>query len=542
MKKVEKIYIFGHKKPDTDSVTASITLSYLKNKLGKHTEPFVLGHLNEETKYALNKFNVKTPKYLNDVKLQIKDLKYHKDCLGYENDSIYECYNFMTEKGITGLPIVDENKKYIGMVTIKDISKELINGDFNYLKTSYKNILNTIEANEVLKFDDEISGNIIVASYRSTSFIENIELNNNSILIVGDRHSIIEYAVNQKVGLIILTGDCEIKDEHLKIAKENKVNIIRTPYHTFEVAKKIALCNYIKTIIQNKNIACFDENDYVNDFIEISNRLKHTNYPIVNKHNKCLGLLRLADISERNKKQVILVDHNELEQSVDGIDEAEILEVIDHHKIGNINTNMPINFRNMAVGSTNTIIYRLFKERNIEIPKDIAGLMMSGIISDTLLCTSPTTTDLDKTTLKELSKIADIDYQKYGIEMLKAGASFKGKTKEEILYNDFKIFNLNNKKIGIGQIFTMSPNDFKKDINEYITLLNQISNEKEYNILGLFITDILTSGSYIIFNDAAKIIFENSFNIENLKQGDYIPGCISRKKQIIPNIIEELEK
>ena len=539
---MEKTYIFGHKKPDTDSVTSSIALSYLKNKLGKHTEPFVLGHLNEETKYALNKFNVKTPKYLNDVKLQIKDLKYHKDCLAYENDSIQKCYNFMTEKEITGLPIVDENKKYVGMVTIKDISKELINGDFDYLKTSYKNIIDTIEGKEVLNFSDEITGNIIVASYRSTSFIENIELDSNSILIVGDRHSIIEYAVNRNVKLIILTGDSDIKAEHLKIAQKNNVNIIKTSYHTFHVAKKIALCNYIKTIIQNKNIACFDENDYVNDFIEISNRLKHTNYPIVNKHNKCLGLLRLADISERNKKQVILVDHNELEQSVDGIDEAEILEVIDHHKIGNINTNMPINFRNMAVGSTNTIVYRLFKERNVEIPKEIAGLMMSGIISDTLLCTSPTTTNLDKTTLEELSKITEVDYTKYGIEMLRAGTSLKGKSKEEIIYNDFKIFNVDNKKIGIGQIFTMSPNDFKKDINEYVELLNKISKEKEYHILGLFITDILTSGSYIIFNNEAKSILENSFNIEELKQGDYIAGCISRKKQIIPNIIEELEK
>ena len=428
------------------------------------------------------------------------------------------------------------------MVTIKYISKELINGDFDYLKTSYKNIIDTIEGKEVLNFSDEITGNIIVASYRSTSFIENIELDSNSILIVGDRHSIIEYAVNRNVKLIILTGDSDIKAEHLKIAQKNNVNIIKTSYHTFHVAKKIALCNYIKTIIQNKNIACFDENDYVNDFIEISNRLKHTNYPIVNKHNKCLGLLRLADISERNKKQVILVDHNELEQSVDGIDEAEILEVIDHHKIGNINTNMPINFRNMAVGSTNTIVYRLFKERNVEIPKEIAGLMMSGIISDTLLCTSPTTTNLDKTTLEELSKITEVDYTKYGIEMLRAGTSLKGKSKEEIIYNDFKIFNVDNKKIGIGQIFTMSPNDFKKDINEYVELLNKISKEKEYHILGLFITDILTSGSYIIFNNEAKSILENSFNIEELKQGDYIAGCISRKKQIIPNIIEELEK
>lgn len=539
---MRKTFIFGHKTPDTDSVTASISLSYLKNKLGKNTEACVLGDLNEESKYVLNYFNVKAPKYLNDVKLQIKDVNYHKNCLLNENSSIYESYNYMIEKGVTGLPLVDENKKYVGMVTIKDISKELIGGNFDYLQTSYENIVNTINAEKLLQFDDEITGNILVASYKSTSFIENIKLNEDTILIVGDRHSIIEYAVKSKIKLLIIVGDGKIKEEHLKLASENKVNVLKTNHNSFYVAKTIALCNYIKTILQNQDSVCFDENDYLNDFIEISNKLKHSNYPIINKNNKCLGLFRLSDVSEKQKKQVILVDHNELEQSVDGIEEAEILEVIDHHKIGTINTTMPINFRNMKVGSTNTIIYKLFKERNVEIPQDIAGLMLSGILSDTLLCNSPTTTSLDKEAVQELEKIAKVDYKKYGIDMLKAGTSLKGKTKEEILYNDFKVFNINDKKIGVGQIFTMNPTEITSEVDEYVNLLESIKVKKDYDIISLFVTDILTNGSYIIFNNSAKEILENSFNIENLKQADYISGCISRKKQIIPNIIEELEK
>jgi len=448
----------------------------------------------------------------------------------------------MTKNEITGLPIVNNDKKFIGMVSIKDIAKELIKGDFDYLKTSYKNIIKTIEGQEILKFDDEISGNILVASYRSTSFIENVELNQNTILIVGDRHSIIEYAVNSGIKLIILTNSGYIKDEHLEIARKNKVNIIKTNFNTFHVSKTIALCNYINTIITNKDIICFDENDYLNDFIEISNKVKHTNYPIVDKQNKCLGLLRLSDISEKSKKKIILVDHNEPEQSVDGIDEAEILEVIDHHKIGNINTNTPINFRNMAVGSTNTIIYQLYQEKNIDIPKDIAGLMLSGILSDTLLLNSPTTTNKDRITVEKLSALLNIDYKKYGIEMLKAGTTLEGKTKEEILYNDFKVFNIENKKIGIGQIFTMNPNEILNEIDDYIKLIETITKNKNYYIIGLFITDILTNGSYIIYNNSSKSILENSFNIDVLKQGQYIKGCISRKKQIIPNIIDEIEK
>ena len=539
---MKKTLIFGHKKPDTDSVAASISLSYLKNKLGKNTEAYALGDLNEETKFALKYFNTKEPKYLNDVKLQIKDINYHKNCVINEHNSIYNSYNYMSENGITGLPIVNDDKKFVGMVTVKDIARELITGDFDYLKTSYQNIIETIEGKEILKFDDEISGNILVASYRSTSFIENVELDKDTILIVGDRHSIIEYAVNSGIRLIILTNSGYIKDEHLEIAKKNKVNIIKSSFNTFHVSKTIALCNYINTITLTKDIIYFDENDYLNDFIEISNKVKHTNYPIINKHNKCLGMLRLADISEKNKKQVILVDHNETEQSVDGIEEAEILEVIDHHKIGNINTNIPINFRNMAVGSTNTIIYHLYEERNVEIPQNIAGLMLSGILSDTLLLNSPTTTNIDRIVTEKLSKIANVDYEKYGIEMLKAGTSLEGKSKEEILYNDFKVFNIDDKKIGVGQIFTMNPSEILSELDDYVKLIETVSRDKKYYIIGLFITDILTNGSYIIYNNSAKTILENSFNIDNINQGDYIKDCISRKKQIIPNIIDEIEK
>lgn len=537
-----KTFIFGHKVPDTDSVTASITLSYLKNTLGESTEACVLGDLNEESKYVLKYFEVKEPRYLNDVKLQIKDINYHKHCFKSQSISILKGYNYMIDQGVTGLPLIDDNKKYTGMVTIKNISKELIQGNFDYLETSYNNIIETIEGREILKYDDEISGNILVASYKSTSFIENVKLSNDTILIVGDRHSIIEYAVKSKIKLLIIVGNGNIKEEHLELAKENKVNIIKTDYNTFHVAKTIALANYIKIIAHKKDVTYFDENDYVNDFIEISNRLKHSNYPIINKNGKCLGLLRLSDISDKKRKQVILVDHNEPLQSVDGIQEAEIKEVIDHHNIGNINTGSPINFRTMAVGSTNTIIYNLYKEKNVEIPKHIAGLMLSGIISDTLLGNSPTTTETDRIAIQELSKIAELDYRDYGINMLKAGTSLKGKTKEEILYNDFKVFNIDDKKIGVGQILTMDPSEILEEINEYDELLEEVKEKKEYDILALFVTDILTNGSYILFNSKAKNILENAFNIKDLHQGDYIAGCISRKKQIIPNIMEELDK
>ena len=538
---MEKIYIFGHKKPDTDSVTAAIALSYLKNKLGYNTEPFIIGNLNNETKFVLKYFKVDKPKYLNDVKLQIKDINYDRGCYLSKKSSIYEVYNFMNSKELTGLPIINENNNLVGMATLKGIFRELIDSIIRDLNTSYNNILNTIEGQEILRFNDEIKGEILVASYRSTSFIENVKIGPNTILIVGDRHSIIEYAIESKVKMLIITGGNQMRDEHLKRAKENKINIIKTDLNTFNVAKLIELSNYISTILnKDEELTTFDENDFINSFVDISNRLKYTNYPIVNRNNKCYGLLKINDISDKRKKKVILVDHNEGEQSVDGLEEAEILEIIDHHKIGNVNTTNPINFRNMAVGSTNTIVYNLYKENKVEIPKEIAGIMLSGIISDTLLFSSPTTTSLDKEAAKELEKLAKIDMKEYGMEMLKAGTSIVGKTKEEVLYNDFKEFNVNSKKIGIGQIFTMNFDEIKKDIDDYVKLIEDTVKNNNYYMINLYITDIVKKGSYVLYNENSKELLENCLNIRDLYQGYYIDGVVSRKKQVIPYIMDEL--
>ena len=245
---------------------------------------------------------------------------------------------------------------------------------------------------------------------------------------------------------------------------------------------------------------------------------------------------------KKKKKKVILVDHNSYTQSIEGIEEANILEIVDHHNIGSIGTNSPINFRNMPVGSSNTIIYQMYKENNIKIPKQIAGIMASGIISDTLILKSPTTTELDKKALMELSKLAKINYNKYGIDLLKAGASIKGKTKEELLYQDFKIYPIGNKKIGIGQISTTDPSIFLKDKEEYETLLTSIAKNNEYASLTFFVNDILNDGSYIFFNTDSKYVLSNAFNLKKLEQGTFLKKIVSRKLQIVPVIMEQYEK
>lgn len=539
---MENIYVFGHRNPDTDSVCGAIALSYLKRQLGFRTIPAILSNINNETKYALNYFNVNTPMFLNDVKLKIKDVNYRKNYFIDENKSILEAYNKMIEEDISKIPVVSLKNTFVGVLAMKDIAKYLIINKDNNLDTTYDNILKTINGTELLKFNDDIKGKTLVASYKSTTFMDNIKLDNNNILIVGDRHSIIEYAINSKIKLLILTGNSDIKKKHLAIAKKNNVNIIRTNLSTIETAQKINLSNTISSMLTNKNILSIQETETLDNFISISNKTKYSYYPVVNKHNKCLGLLKMADIATKKRKKVILVDHNSYRQSVEGIEEADILEIVDHHNLGSIGTSMPINFRNMTVGSSNTIIYQIYKENNVKIPREIAGLMASGIISDTLLLTSPTTTDLDRTTLDELAKIAEIDYKTYGLEMLKKGASIDGKTKEELIYQDFKTYPFNDSKIGIGQISTTDPELFIKDTNEYQDLLNNIAKNNGYQILAFFVTDILNNGSYVFYNEESKPILENGFNLKDLKPAQFLKGVVSRKLQIIPAIIEQEKK
>lgn len=533
-------FVFGHRNPDTDTVCSSIAIANLRNQLGENAIPRVLGDLNAETEFVLNYFKVKKPKYLNDVRLQIRDLEYGKDFYCNENDSLYSVINQLKEQHLSSLPIVDDKKKYLGLLSMKNIANMFISWEDDKIDTSYENIEKTLNAESILKFDDEINGTMLVASYRSQTFIKNVEIDKNTVLIVGDRHGIIEYAVEKGVKLIIITGNNVIKEQHIETAKKNHVNIIRTPLRTFNVVKIIGMCNYAKTLLET-DVTVFEERDYVRDFNDVHNKLRHKVYPIINRDGECLGVLQPSDVNNKIRKKVILVDHNEKDQTVEGIDDAEIVGIVDHHKFGTIGTTQPINIRNMPVGCTATIVFKLYKENNILIPRNIAGLMLSAIISDTLLFRSPTTTQLDIDTAKKLAKICNVDIDKYAIEMFKAGSSIKGKTMEELLFADFKNFNEDDYKIGIGQINTLNIDDIKEKEKELIDTIEKEGTNNAYSIIALFVTDIINEGSYIYYSEKSKEILSNAFNVEELTQGYYLPGVISRKKQIIPNILNIID-
>ena len=540
MKKTDEIYVFGHKNPDTDAVTSAINLAYLKKQQGLNTTPRVLGNINSETEFVLNYFKVKKPEYLNNVKLQIKDLDYNNNHSIDNNQSIYYAYNYMHEHSINNIPILN-NKKVEGIIAMKDIAKYMISDDSKVLNASYQNIIEALEAEEVLKYNDKIEGTFTIAAFKNTTFIENIKVDNKTIVLVGDRYKVIEYAIKNKAKLIVITGNHKIPEELLNLAKENKVNIIRTSFHTYETAKMISLSNYAIQIAIKEDIITVDENDLVSDFIALTNKKKYNYYPVVDKNKNFIGNIELVDTNKQNRKQVMLTDHNEYDQSVDGLQEAEIVEIVDHHNIGSIGTMAPINFRSMPVGSTNTLLYKMYKELNIKIPKENAGLMLSGIISDTLLLVSPTTTELDKQTAQELSEIAGVDLNTYGLEMLKAGTSLKGKTEEDILFGDFKLYEVNGKKIGVTQVSTFDINDFNDSIEKYKELLNKNAENNNYDVFAFFITDILKNGSYVYYNKNATEIMSKAFDLENMPQGTYLDGCVSRKKQVIPKIMRVLD-
>lgn len=534
-------YVFGHRNPDTDSVCSAISFSYLKNQLGDNTSPRVLGHINKESAFVLKHFGVKEPGYLNNVKVQLRDVSYGKGLMLDAFASIKEVVDFMQDNHCTAVPIVDKNKKLISLITLKEIAMMFIENSKNHLHTSYEHILKSVNGREILRFAEEFNGDTVAGSYQSQTFIEKAVLKESDILIVGDRYKVLQHGISSKVSLIVLTNNCDLDEELLSLAKENKVSVISSTLDTYNTCTQIALSNYVQTILVNQSPSVVHDLDYLTDFVADATKLGHTNYPILNKKNECLGVIRVTDIGNFEKKQVILVDHNNLEQSVPGIDEASIVEIIDHHNLGAIGTSIPINVRCMPVGCTCTILYQLYQEKNVTIPKDIAGLMLSAILSDTLILKSPTTTESDRIAVKALASICEEDYEAYGYEMLKAGSSVEGLEAEDIIYQDFKSYKVGNESLGISQVITMDFDSIKEHLQEYIDKLNEIA-KGDYSTVTLFITDIIKNGSYVLFNDDSKHIVEDSFGISNLEQGTFIPDLVSRKKQMLPKIMESLER
>jgi len=537
---METVYVFGHRNPDTDSVTAAISLAYLKRKLGMNAVPVVLSSIVRETVYALKYFNVPEPIFLNDIKLKVKDIEYSKNYMIGEDASINDAYKKMEREDISKIPVVDKNKQLIGIVSMKDIAEDCLSGNYEVINTVYSNIMGTIQGEKILKFNNTFKGRLVIPGYRSTTFINDIVLRQSDILITGDRYSIIEYAIKSKVSLIILTDNQMLKPELLQLAKDNKVNVIKTKWKILDTIKKFNFCNKVSSIMNSRKLHTVNEDENLSDFLAVASKMKFTYYPIINKLDECLGIVKFANVGYQNKKKVILVDHNSYEQSVIGLNEAEILEIIDHHNISNVGTTSPINFRNMPVGSTNTIIYLMYKENGVKIPKNMAGMMLSGILSDTLILNSPTTTNIDRDAVNNLARLAGVDYKKYGFEMISYGTELNNKTKEEVLYTDYKKYSTEDGIVGLGQVYTTDIKQIDNEKEQYIEMLNNVSMINNYKFIALFVTDIIKKGTYVYYSDNGEEVLSKAFNRE-MTQGIYLKGILSRKMQILPSILNVMK-
>lgn len=531
--------IFGHRNPDTDSITSTLALSNLKNKLGYKSIPCMLGEINKETKYVLDFFQSEQPKYISDVKTQIKDLNYDKiPGISPENSILYS-YKLMEKNNFRLLPVLDQEDKLLGIVSMKDIAMSLIKGDLYKIHTTIDNIADDLEGEVLYAHNKEVEGTVSVLALYYKTVKAREHMNENSIIIVGDRFDIINHIIDCGVQLIILTCDVQIPESYIQKARKNGVSLIRVTKDTYTASKLINQCNFVSSIMISKDIVEFNENEYIEDAKEEILTKNHTNYLIVDQKNTYLGMMNKKHLLHPDKKKVILVDHNEYSQSAIGLHDTEILEIVDHHKLGDISTNLPIYFRNMPVGSTCSIVYHMYQENAVEVDRKMAGLLLSGILSDTLALKSPTTTDYDKKAIKELNKILNLDIKQYATDMFKAGSSLEGQSIEKIFYKDFKSFHVEGHTVGVAQVFTMDIEEVFERKDEFLEYIKRIHQDKEHFLTLLVITDIIKEGSYLLYECNTNKLVSSAFQIEDT-QGVFVKGVVSRKKQVMPQLIQQI--
>ncbi len=531
------IYITGHRNPDSDSICASLGYADLKKQLGcNNIVSGRLGELNNETKFVLDYFNVKAPNLIDTVKTQVSDLDIDKVTPISKDLSLKKAWIIMKENNVKTLPVQDEEGKLIGLASLSNISSTYMGvWQKDILAKSNANIediIDTLNAKIAYKKEDKqrFTGNLVVAAMEAKDIKNYIK--EGDIVILGNRDDVQEAALDCKAHLLVVTGSHKVSDKILNKAKNLGCSILVSEEDTFTTSVLITQSIPVSYIMTSSDIMSFKLSDFIEDVKEIMLKTRFRSYPVVDHNNKIVGTISRYHLISPKKKKVILVDHNEIGQSVPGLEEAEIMEIIDHHRIGGVNTASPIFFRNQPVGSTSTIIANMFFENNITPSKEIAGILASAIISDTLLFKSPTSTELDKTILDKLAKIAEIDPKSYSVEMFKAGTSLKGKTVEGLFHEDFKNFTIGGGKIGVSQVSTMDPSSFDPLKKDMLNLMESKVKKEGYEGLVLVLTDLLKEGSFIYVIGPKKEIIASAFGKSLDKNSSlYAEGVLSRKNK-----------
>lgn len=531
------IYITGHRNPDTDSICSAISYAEFKNKIGINAIPIRLGSISRETQFALDYFGVKPPILIETVKSQIADLNIDNVAPICPETSLKTAWSMIRKNNVKTLPVVDDQDRLIGLASQSNITSSYMdiwdNTVLGKSGTNLENIIDTLSAKCIYTENEaKFSGKVVVAAMQPDSAEEFIE--EGDIVICGDREDAQNVILDCKASIMIITGNHNVSENIIEKAKKINCTIIVTPYDTFTTSRLIPQSIPVSYVMAKDNLTIFKIDDFIEDVREVMLKTRYRSYPVVNAEHKVVGNISRYHLISEKKKQVILVDHNERAQSVHGLEDAEILEIIDHHKIGSVETGSPIYFRNEPVGCTATIVGSIFFENGIRPSKKIAGLLCSAIISDTLLFKSPTSTKTDELVLRRLATIAGINPEKYAKEMFKAGSSLEGKTPDQILNQDFKPFTMNDVKIGVSQISTMDTEGFEAVRKEIIELMNKKCENEGFGLMLLMVTDILKGGSELIAVGHYKDVVSKAFGVTLEGNSAYAPGVMSRKKQIIP--------
>ena len=542
-----RTYVVGHKNPDTDSICSAIAYANLKRKLtGKEYIARRAGELNSETEYVLERFNVEVPEYLSDVYLQVKDMDI-RAVEGVNGQlSIKEAWARMKAENIKTLPIT-RNNRLEGLITIGDIATSYMEVyDSRILataRTQYRNIVGTLDGTLVTGNEHGyfLKGKVLIAA-SSPELMENF-IEKDDLVILGNRYESQLCAIEMDASCIVICQGAQVSKTIKKLAEERDIVVIQTPHDTFTAARLINQSIPVKYFMSKENLETFHLEDYVEDVKEIMAKTKYRDFPILDKEGNFCGFLSRRRLMTSRKKQVILVDHNEKSQAVDGIEDAEIQEIIDHHRLGSMETLGPIFFRNQPVGCTATIIYQMYQENGVEVDPTTAALLCSAIISDTLLFRSPTCTMVDRAAATVLAQIAGINLEEHATAMFDAGSNLRGKTESEICYQDFKIFNSNDITFGVGQITSMNReelDDVKKRLQPFLDTARQ---DQNLNMVFLMLTDILKESTEIICcGEGAREVITESFGLPQDSEVLFLKGVVSRKKQMSPPMASYLQQ
>ena len=548
MKNQEKIFVIGHKNPDTDSICSAICYANLKTSItGKEYVPCRAGRINEETQFVLNYFGVEAPELVSNVKTQVRDIEIRETAGVDRNISLKKAWNLMQDANVVTLPAVNANNVLEGLITVGDITKSYMNvldsSILSKARTQYSNIIETLEGQLVIGEESAYfdQGKVLIAA--ANPDLMEYYIAPHDLVILGNRYESQLCAIEMEADCIIVCEGAAVSMTIRKLAQERGCTVITTPYDTYTAARLINQSMPISYFMKTENLITFEDGDFIDDIKDVMASKRHRDFPILDKDGKYRGMISRRNLLGARGKQIVLVDHNEKNQAVDGIENAEILEIIDHHKLGTVETIAPVFFRNQPLGCTSTIVYQMYCESGIEIEEKIAGLLLSAILSDTLMFRSPTCTKADHEAARALAAIAKVDIVDLADRMFRAGCDFASKTVDEIFYQDFKTFHAGDTAFGVAQISAVSREELsgiKEKIHDY---MNQVMSDKKVDMVFVMLTDILNESTELLC--CGKDAVELATGAYHLPADDYslmLPGVVSRKKQLIPSLITAMQQ